>query len=459
MVLGLPQGWNDIIQRMRERITLWILAYLRYFAKIRLAKDKPRIIGVAGASGKSSLVSLLSLVLKQKYRLKQTGGKNSEVGLPLHILDLKTKHNSAWEWFSLLLLTPFKAIHSHQPYDIYIAEMGIDSPHEPKNMSYLLKIIEPEVGMVTNVGLEHSVYFDDYAKGKTSGEKTESILQMTADQEILLLRSLPKTGTAIVNIDNEYINSSLKLLHARRITISTQNKYADIFAHKISSSLTGFSVEIVWKGKSYTLKLHQMLPAFYAYEFLFAIATGLTFDISIMESIQAIEKSFVLPPGRCTIFSGIKNTILIDSSYNNATREPILGMLNMMREVGINRRKLVILGDMRELGSQSKEVHEEVARKLLTTVNAAILIGPLMREYVAPILKRKKFAYQSFVTVTEANEAIISSIQPKDLILIKGSQNTLFLERVVEMLLADKSNVKNLCRRGPFWDAKRASTL
>lgn len=459
MGLAQLQAYNDIIESMREKLTWLVLNYLRYFSTIRLQKDTPRIIGVAGSSGKSSLVSLLSIVLKQKYKIKQTGGKNSEIGLPLHILDLQVGNNSLLQWIKIAFLVPYKAFFAEKNYDIYIAEMGIDSPDEPKNMSYLLKIIQPEVGIVTNVGLEHSMYFDTKAKGKTATEKTEQILAMTAEQETLLLRTLPRNGTAVINVDNEYINSTLNKINAKKITISTQNKYADLFAYKISSSLTQFSLDMVWKGKTYHLQLKQVLPALYAYEFLFAIATGLIFDIPISQSITAIEKYFALPPGRCSIFPGIKNTILIDSSYNNATREPILGMLDMMREIGFNRRKLAIIGDMRELGSQSKEVHEEVARKILTTVNTAILIGPLMREYVVPILKKRKFHYQSFVTVTEAKEAILTSIQPKDLILIKGSQNTLFLERVVEMLLEDKNDVKNLCRRGSFWNAKRAATL
>ncbi|HEV2339848.1 MAG TPA: Mur ligase family protein [Patescibacteria group bacterium] len=444
---------------MKQKIIAYILQYLRFFARIRLQKMHPIIIGVAGSSGKSSLVKLLATVLTTKYRIKQTGGKNSEVGIPLHILDLSIANNSWKDWLRILLLASFNAFFIKDMFDLYLVEMGIDSPVEPKNMSYLLKIVQPAVGVVTNVGFEHSVYFDPFVQKGTPEEKQASLLRMTAEQETLLLTSLPVNGTAVVNIDNAYIRDAMKAIRAKMITISVENTHADLHITEIKQSLNNFSAIIVWKEKSYELSLPFLLPTFYLYEFLFALAVGLVFDISIKESITAIEKHFELPPGRCTTFKGIKDTILIDSSYNNATREPILGMLDMLKHVGGTHRRVAILGDMRELGSQSKAIHEEVARKMLTTVNTTILIGPLMREYVAPILKARKSSFQSFQTFTEARDAILSTIHPKDIILIKGSQNTLFLERVVEMLLADKQQVIKLCRRGVFWDAKRASTL
>lgn len=444
---------------MKKLLVGWFLSYLRFFAQIQLRKIHPTVIGVAGSSGKSSLSSLLSSVLGSSFTVKTSEGKNSETGIPLSLLDISMKHYAPLDWLFVLLLAPWKVLTNWKKYDIYIAEMGIDSPVEPKNMSYLLKIVTPQIGMVTNVSFEHSVYFDPFVKADSEDERQKQILALTAKEETLLLKRLPKEGTAIVNTDDEEIAVSQNRIRAHSITISTKDKAADLFVSKIAVSLEQFVMDLVWREKTYTLTINQFLPAFYAYEFLFALATAMSLDIPLSEAIERLEKSFTLPPGRLSLFQGIKDTTIIDSSYNNATPEPILGILAMLRTVpALRRRKIAIIGDMRELGSQSRMEHEKVAHALIKSVDMAILIGPLMHNYAAPILKRANFPYFSFVRFTDAKHTILEEIKEKDIILVKSSQNTLFLERVVEMLLADEKDVAKLCRRGDFWDEKRANT-
>ena len=118
----------------------------------------------------------------------------------------------------------------------------------------------------------------------------------------------------------------------------------------------------------------------------------------------------------------------------------------------------MVLGDMRELGSLSRIQHELLAREILKTADFAILIGSLMQEFAVPILEKENFKYQAFSTFKDAKESILDSVRKDDVTLVKGSQNTLFLERVVEMLLEDKSDAKKLCRRGDFWDSVRKAS-
>lgn len=447
---------TDSMKRVLSNFVLW---YLRTAAKLQLRKTHPIVIGVAGSSGKSSLARLLQEVLQEKYSVLSGEGKNSETGIPLGILGIKMKNYGPMDWLKTLLLAKWNILTNWKKYDVFIAEMGIDSPVEPKNMSYLLKIVRPSIGMVTNVSLEHSVYFDEYVKASSEEDRQEKILQMTAEQETLLLRSIPPRGTSVVNLDDAFIAASAKDIKAKTLTISLQDKHADLYATHIVSSLKEFSMDIFWREKKYSLQIGQLLPGFYAYEFLFALATALSLDIPLSEGIASLEKHFSLPAGRLSIFDGIKNTTIIDSSYNNATLEPILGILDLLKHISGRRRRLAIIGDMRELGSQSRKAHEELAEKLAESLHEVILIGPLLKNYAVPILKKKRIKFQSFTTFTEAKEAILSAVQEKDVILVKSSQNTLFLERAVEMLLADKNDVDKLCRRGEFWDKKRSETL
>jgi len=160
-----------------------------------------------------------------------------------------------------------------------------------------------------------------------------------------------------------------------------------------------------------------------------------------------------------SVFQGIKDTVVIDSSYNNATLTPILDLLSFIKEIGKQRRRIGIIGDMRELGTMSKALHEEVANKILDSLDIAILIGPLSQQYILPILKKNKLPVYSFLNFTSAKATILEVVLPKDMILIKGSQNTLFLERAVQILLKNPKDREKLCRRGEYWDKIREKTL
>ncbi|MBI2026134.1 MAG: hypothetical protein HYT06_02010 [Candidatus Levybacteria bacterium] len=436
-----------------------ILLYLRILALIQLRKIKPFVIGVGGASGKTSLSNFIYLILKSEFRVKQGKGKNSETGIPLDILNLQIKTNTFSDWIRILFLALLRVLFDFKKFDIYIAEMGIDSPLEPKNMSYLLKIIKPNTAVLTNISYEHSQQFDPLVEAKSVSDRSKDLLELTKAQEGLLLTTLPATGFAVLNIDDENIRSLKGKINAKSFTVSAKDKNASFFIEKIQNFVDKFLVVFIYNDKKYKIEIKNPLPKHFAYSFVMAIAVCLTKGIDIHKAIESLEGNFSLPPGRMTVFKGIKDTVLIDSSYNNATLTPILDLLDFVLEIGKQRKRVGIIGDMRELGTMSKALHEEVAQKILKTLDFAILIGPLSQKYIEPILRKNKFECLSFLTFTQGKEAILENIKPKDIVLIKGSQNTLFLERAVEMLLKDKKDSQRLCRRGEFWNKIREKTL
>lgn len=444
------------VKAMISRFVLW---YLRFFANLQIRKINPKIIGVGGASGKTSLSNFLFIILSEKFKVKQSKGKNSETGIPLDLLGIKILNYTYSEWFKIMLLAPFKVLSDFTKYQIYIAEMGIDSPKEPKNMSYLLKIIKPDIGVLTNISFEHSVYFDPLIKEKNSKEREINILQLTADQEGLLLTSIRNNGTAVLNLDDENISKLTKKIRANIITVSKKDKNTDFYIENIKNLVDKFLLTFRYKGQKYNIKINNPLPEHFAYSFILAIAVSYTCGINIKDAISYLEKGFYLPPGRMSVFKGIKDTVIIDSSYNNATLAPILDLLSFVSEIGKQRRRVGIIGDMRELGTMSKSLHEEVAQRILKTLDVVILIGPLSQKYILPVLKRNDFPVLSFLNFTSSKAGIFKEIKPKDMILIKGSQNTLFLERAVESLLKNKEDIKKLCRRGEYWDKIRERTL
>jgi len=186
---------------------------------------------------------------------------------------------------------------------------------------------------------------------------------------------------------------------------------------------------------------------------MLAIATCFSVGISIKDIIAVIEKKFELPPGRFSIFEGIKNSTIIDSSYNSSL-ESAEGALDLLSKFK-GKRKVGILGDMRELGSLSKIQHEELAKNILKNLDFVILIGPQVLKYVVPLLNKYKYNYLSYSNFSDAMGNIVKNIREGDIVLVKGSQNELFLERAVELLLKNKSDIQELPRRGKFWDNTR----
>ncbi len=440
---------------MKRLAVFLVLEYLRFFAKLQLFKIRPVIIGVGGASGKTSLVYLLGLILKKRYKILETQGKNSETGIPLSLLGISLEGYSYFEWLKVLLKAPLNVVFNWKRYDVLIAEMGIDSPFEPKNMGYLLKIIKPKIGVLTNISWEHSQNFDSLVKGDKDRER--KILDLTAKEETLLLKSIPENGTTVLNVDDPKIKETT--VKSAILTVSTKDKSADFYAYKIEIDLKHFSVKFTYLGENYVLNLAKPLPIHYATTILLAVALSTKFEIKASESVKIIEEEFDLPAGRMNVFEGINKTTVIDSSYNNATITPILDFLTLLGKIAGKRRKVAIIGDMRELGSISKVNHEKVAKKILKTAGLAILIGPLMQKYTKPILAESGFPFYSFPNFSKSKNLIRKIIKKNDLILVKGSQNTLYLERIVEMLLKNSKDKELLCRRGEYWDKIRRSYL
>ena len=439
--------------RLFKKFVLW---WLKIAAKIQIYKIKPKVIGIGGSSGKTSLANFIYLILKDKYKVRETKGKNSESGIPLSILNIKMSGFSAIDWLKALLIAKLRVLTDFKKFDFYIAEMGIDSPYEPGNMEFLLKIITPQLGVLTNITFEHSENFDPLV---TEGnERDKKILDLTTKQEMLLLNSINEKGSVIINLDDKLISKNQNQIKANKITVSSKNKKANFQITKIDCSINSFKVSFSFTDEKYLINLPNPLPNHYAYSLVLAIAVGFSCGISVDRSISILESNFTLPPGRFSIFEGIKNTKIIDSSYNSSPN-PLIDALLLLKNIAENKRKVVILGDMRELGTMTEKLHNEVALEIIKNSDFAILIGPSMSKFTAPILKESNFPFESFENFTKAREFILKSIKNQDIILVKGSQNTLFLERVVEMLLKDYKDKEKLCRRDSFWDKKRKESL
>jgi len=443
---------------MKKIIFLSIITYLKVLAKIQLFKWRPIVIGVTGTSGKTSTLHALEAILKEFSSLKVGHKANSESGLPINILGLKLVDFSWKSWLKVLLLAPWQILFYWPKEKLYVAEMAIDSPHSPKNMSYLLGIIRPNIGIFLNADTTHSETFDHLAISTKPEKRRLEIARLIANEKGKMIQALPSSGCAILNKDDLNAFSFGKQTNANVISFGKdRNAHVKFVDHQPSLTGTKFIFKI--EEKKVVVFFNQLaLPTHYGYTFSAALGCALFLQIPLQKAVKTLENHFNLPPGRATLLFGINNSYILDSSYNSSLH-PLLDSLRLLNRIS-PKRKIALLADIRELGEQSKTDHQIAARQMIKSCDLVILVGPLMKKYAFPVIKNSKLECHWFATANQAANFLSKILKKDDLLLVKGSQNTLLLEIAIEKLLANPAQDKKLlCRRGEYWDKKRNQLL
>ena len=277
--------------------------------------------------------------------------------------------------------------------------MGIDSPTSPKNMSYLLSIIKPDLGVFLNVTPVHLENF--------------SSLDQIAQEKAKLINSVQ---TAIINKSDPLVK-----------------KYCQ---NKNFISIKPIKVDIP----------NFILPSIYDISIGAAIAIASALKIDSSAAINNLKNNFHLPPSRSSILKGINSSTIIDSSYNSS---PLATFEMLSFLASYPSPKIAVLGDMRELGNASELSHQNLYKDALNSADIIISVGPETSRFFGP--KTKKFMYW-----WQAADYLKNNLPKNSTILIKGSQNTIFLEELVKELIPTnklKHYLSNqlICRQSKYW--------
>ena len=215
-------------------------------------------------------------------------------------------------------------------------------------------------------------------------------------------------------------------------------------------------MKFTYQGVAHALQLPDPLPSHYAYTFASAIAAAAGLGIAPEKSLAALA-GFRTPAGRFRLFRGLSDSTIVDSSYNSSPRS-LRESLEHFSRLARRYYRIAVVGDMRELGLQSKYAHKELADQVAAAANEVILFGKETAEYTLPVLSKRGIPVHHFSQMPELVKYLRARLQPNVWVLVKGSQNTILLERAVEAILKDPSDVKFLCRRGRYWDRILAKT-
>lgn len=441
------------------------MLYLRFFAHVAQRVAKPRVIGVAGSVGKSSARDILYAALKDHTQVKNIFG-NSETGIPLGLLGIKPSGYNLLSWIFMLISAPF-GIGYLKGARWIIVEMGIDEPYPPRNMDYLLSIVKPEIAISLNISATHTLQFEElfcesrYSKIPKDGRHEFLIEKIAEDDCGIITRSGCKVG--IYNIDNKYVKRQIDLFsdtkHETELLSFGKNGDVSYGDYSVDFSGTTFNFDIY--SRKVKLRLSgYVLPREYQETIGACLLAAGSAGIEIDKAISSLEKNFQLPPGRSSVFSGVNNSVIIDSSYN-ASKTATIAFLELVEKLKktTGRPVVFLFGDMRELGGEAEHEHLEVAKRIPGVVDYLYLVGPMTKEYVLPQFESRKSQTMWFPNSRDAGAYLSSNLPEQAILLVKGSQNTIFLEEAIKPLLSDDKDIKNLCRQEGYWLDIKASVL
>jgi UDP-N-acetylmuramoyl-tripeptide--D-alanyl-D-alanine ligase len=438
-----------------------VLSYFRFLAGKALKLHKPTVIGIAGSVGKSSTRNALEAILKDHFPIKSVG--NSETGIPLGILGMTPKDYTRHDWLNMAIKAPLR-VNYLKGTKYLIAEMGIDEPDPPKNMEYLLKIIKPDIAIVLNESVTHSQQFDKTVTDTSLSPEArlkEVVKNIAREDAKIITKS--HCDIAVYNADDMNISESLRRIRNTKLFTFGSSSTNDIYYGDYSVNLEGtvFNLHMKEEGNIKILLTFKdlILPKEYEQVFASAILATKQTGLSLDQIKESLVKNFILPKGRSSLLKGIKGSVIIDSSYNASKASAIafLDLVYMLKRI-TKRPVVLLLGDMRELGKEAKQEHEDVAEKTVGIVDYMYCVGPLTREYVLPVVQKHEDHFKEirwFDKSPRAGEFLKENLPKDALVLVKGSQNTIFLEEAIKYILADKKDEQKLCRQDSFWMSQK----
>ena len=413
---------------MKDFFKAIVLGFLNFLARVRLKRLKLFLIGVTGSVGKTSAKEAIFTILSSRYPVYRSDKSyNTEFGLPLAILEQKSGFSSPVKWLGVLLGAVWKAFFAGGKMQMMVVEMGVDKPGD---MIRLLKLVKPQVGVMTNIKPVH------LAEGQFKD------LDDIFDEKKKLVESLPEMATAVLNADDPYIVTLRDKLTCKKILYGA-SEIADLRLMEVKNLPQGLSYAVAYKDQVAHGEV-PVLGSFHVFVLLPAIAVALTQGFTLEEAVTALQK-FRMPPGRMTPIPGINETTIIDSSYNSSP-ETVKEALDVLKEM--EGRRIAVLGNMNELGAYSESCHRAIGKYAATRADMLLTIGDDARRMSEEAVQNglAPEMIRHFDDTKSATEYLKNEVQKGDIILVKGSQNKVRLERALGILAELRKNLSSALR-------------
>ena len=405
-----------------------IYIILSFFTRFYISRTKPYVIWITWSVWKTSCRMILFQILKKYLRDKEiyTSPKNfnSELGLIFSIFKIENYN----PWFISLIKVTLKIIFNSlffwKKYDLILLEYWVDHPND---MDFLLTIVKPNISIFTKLD---SIHIENFSTKRQIWKEKFKLIKSTKEKTYL-------------NYDDEFLREKISEI---KIDIDFFNKWNLKFNY--IKELNNIFSEIYFDNK--IIKTNILWQENFTY-------IELAFSILNNFLINNLDKNLYLELKnqwwRFNIFSGLNNSLLIDSTYN-AWFESIKVMIENTRklksEILLDFKLWFVIWDMRELWNFSEEEH----KKLFNQFDDNDLLITVWKE-------TKKYFPQNIKNFSSSKKAwlylkgLLEKSKNKYLILFKWSQNTIFIEEALKEVLLNRLDEKKLVRQDKSWMKKK----
>lgn len=386
-----------------------------------------KIVGVVGSIGKTSTKRAIAEVLDSHLRVQyQSGNYNDLASVPLVFFgqEMPALFNPfAW---ARIFISNERKLRRDYDYDVVVVEIGTDGPAQ---IAAFARYLALDIAVVTAIAPEHMEFFAD--------------LDAVAAEELSVITYAERV---IINADLVH----QKYLPAAEAVTTYSIRKAAPYRGKMGVFKKGTSPVVITKNN--VAITDAPLPVFSEAQLYSCIAAATVWDVMGLpgDELESALRGISAVPGRMQLLEGIKQTTIVDDSYN-ASPEAAIAALDAIYKLSAPH-KIVLLGNMNELGEYSKSAHTFVGDYCdPRQIDEVVTLGPDSNTYLAEAARKQGCKVTSFDSPYDAGEYIKSVITKDSLVLVKGSQNKVFAEEAIKTLLAHPEDSNRLVRQSDYW--------
>lgn len=364
--------------------TLFALQQLAQFYRREI---NVKVIGITGSNGKTTVKDIIGGILSSTYRVHKTKGNfNSQIGLPLTILEMK------------------------RDTEFLILEMGMSEKGQIRNLS---RIAQPDVAIITMIGQSHL---------ETLGSREE-----IAKAKFEIIDGLNDDGLFLYNGDEPLLSQNINMLGIE--SKSFGGKYTnDLFPTNVQLDEYGVHFKLNNTKIQYDVPLHGKHNILNA---IVGIAVGQFYKVPI-EKIQEALRQINITQMRFQFLTAKTGFTIINDAWN-ASPSSMKAAIETLQKLNAYEKKIIVIGDMLELGKEAKTYHREIGKMLNEESIQYVFTYGALSEIVAEEARKNYHTgkVQSFDNKDEIAEEILKVITKKDVVLLKGSRG-MALEEIVQ---------------------------
>ena len=400
-----PRGWHAERFDAAAPVTAAVIevddttAALQRLGQAVRRESGTKVVAITGSAGKTTTKEVTGELLATRYRvIRNRGNFNNHIGLPLSLIELR------------------------QRPEVAVVELGMNHAGE---ISTLVRIAEPDVRVWTNVGDAHLGFF--------------SSVDAIADAKAEIFEGAGRSTLLVANADDPRVTARVSKFAGRVSTFGIDHKATVKAADVVDRGVEGTAATVTAPSGEVNLEV-PLIGRGNLMNVLAATAVAVEFGIAL--DVVAAKVARLRPSvHRGDVVRLAMGATVVDDSYNanpTATR----GALDVLARSAIagRGRRVAVLGEMLELGDRSKALHEDVGRAAATAVDVLFTVGGASAEAMGAAAVRSGMPsadVRHFSTSDEAAVAVVATVAPGDLVLVKGSRGVK-TDRVVERLKAER---------------------